>query len=60
MKILLLLILVAFILSLTRSEPDVVRKATPPPAPMPKPHVSQLPETRLQPAGKLGEKKIVY
>src|SRR5688572_5691320 len=55
MKILLLLSVVALIVSLARSKPDVARKVTPTPAPLIGPHVSRLPGTKLQPSGKIGD-----
>jgi hypothetical protein len=60
MKILLFILVVVLIVSTVRSKPDVARKVTPTPVPFAQPHVSRLPETRLQPAGKIGEKKIVW
>jgi hypothetical protein len=60
MKTLLFILIVVLIVSTVRSKPDVVRKVMPTPVPFAEPHVSRLQESRLQPASKLGEKKIVW
>ena len=60
MKMFLLILVAASIAGLMGSKPDVARKFTPTPTPIITPHVSRLKETRVQPAGKIGERKILY
>jgi hypothetical protein len=60
MKILLLILMVVFIADVVRRKPDVVRKVNPTPVPLLTPHVSRLKETRVQPSGKIGERKILH